>query len=238
MIKIAAVIPAFNEEDNIADVVDSINAIKSSFFLIHPIVVNDCSSDSTFEVITSLDCVALNLPINLGIGGAVQSGFKYAYQHNYDYVIQVDGDGQHPVKEIEKMYLELLEVNYDVIIGSRFILKEGFQSSVMRRFGITYFMWLNSILLGLKITDCTSGFRLINSKTLKLFCNYYPDEYPEPEAIVFMKLSGLSIGEIPVQMNERQGGVSSISFISSIYYMIKVTLAIFFTFIRIKFKSQ
>ncbi|PKV49784.1 hypothetical protein ATE84_1822 [Aquimarina sp. MAR_2010_214] len=238
MIKIAAIIPAFNEEENIEAVVDSIIDIKSLQFGIDPIVVNDCSRDRTVEIVKSLNCTVLDLPVNLGIGGAVQTGFKYAYENKYDYAIQVDGDGQHPANEIEKLFLNMIKDNCDVIIGSRFILNEGFQSTALRRFGIQYFMWLNKVLLGIKITDCTSGFRLVNCKVLKLVCDYYPDEYPEPESIVFFRLNNLKIKEVPVEMKERLGGVSSIGFVSSVYYMIKVTLGIFFTFIRVKFQKN
>lgn len=237
MIKIAAIIPAFNEEENIKGVVDSINDLESLYFSIDAIVVNDCSNDNTIEIIESLNCIVLDLPVNLGIGGAVQTGFKYAYQNEYDYAIQVDGDGQHPAGEIEKLFLTIKENSYDVVIGSRFILNEGFQSTVLRRFGIRYFMWLNKVLLGITITDCTSGFRLVNFKVLELVCNYYPDKYPEPESIVSFRLNNFKIKEVPVHMKERLGGVSSIGFISAIYYMVKVTLGIFYTFIRIKFRK-
>lgn len=238
MIKIAAIIPAFNEEKAIAAVVNDINqSSNSSNIIIDPIVVNDCSLDNTEKIIGKLNCVALNLPINLGIGGAVQTGFKYAFENNYDYAIQVDGDGQHPANEIPKLIAAAQQYNYDVVIGSRFITKEGFQSSSIRRFGINYFKWLNKLLVGKTIYDSTSGFRLINKKTLALVYEIYPDEYPEPEAIILYSLNNLTIGEVPVEMKERQGGKSSIGFGASIYYMFKVSLAIIYTFIRIKFKK-
>lgn len=238
MIKVAAIIPAFNEESNIKSVVDNINSITGSQFAIEPIVINDCSTDNTLEIIRTINCIAIDLPINLGIGGAVQTGFIYAFQNGYDYAIQVDGDGQHPANEIEKMFIAIHESKYDVLIGSRFLRKEGFQSTLLRRLGIQYFMQLNKLLLGIKITDCTSGFRILNHKALGAVCEYYPDDYPEPESIVFFKLNGFRLKEVPVLMKERGGGVSSINFSSSIYYMIKVTLAIFYTFIRIKFQKK
>lgn len=238
MIKIAAIIPAYNEENSIANVVnDIISQNKKTNYRVDPIVVNDSSKDNTKKIIEKLDCVALNLPINLGIGGAVQTGYKYAFINGYDYAIQVDGDGQHPACEIQNLVDEILVSENDIIIGSRFISKEGFQSSFIRRQGINYFKWLNNFLLGIKITDSTSGFRLLNKKALKLVVNYYPDEYPEPESIILFSLNKLKIKEVPVKMIERQGGVSSINTLSSIYYMLKVTLAIIFTYIRIKFKK-
>lgn len=238
MIRIAAVVPAYNEENAISAVIDDINAIAKEHKLsIDVVVVNDCSTDSTFHVISNLNCIALDLPINLGIGGAVQTGFKYAFDNKYDYAIQIDGDGQHPATEIPKIVAKAIQENFDVVIGSRFIDNQGFQSSAIRRFGINYFKWLNRFLVGAKVTDSTSGFRLINRKVLENVYDYYPDEYPEPEAIIIYTMNGFSIAEVSVNMKERQGGVSSIGFFSSIYYMFKVTLAILFTFIRIKFRT-
>jgi glycosyltransferase involved in cell wall biosynthesis len=237
--RIAAIIPAYNEEKAIAAVISDINNIaKEKQLHIDAIVVNDCSKDTTSEVISKLNCIALNLPINLGIGGAVQTGFKYAFENNYDYAIQVDGDGQHPASEIPVILKKAMEENADVVIGSRFISKNGFQSSAIRRFGINYFKWLNRILVGVIVNDSTSGFRMINKKVLALVSEYYPDEYPEPEAVILYSLNHFKIVEIQVTMKERQGGVSSIGALSSIYYMFKVTLAIVYTFIRIKFKKK
>lgn len=238
MTRIAIVIPAFNEEEAITAVVDDLNAVAKQHQLdLKVIVVNDCSTDNTSEVISKLNCIALDLPINLGIGGAVQTGFKYAFANGCDYAIQVDGDGQHPAAEIPKLVNVALQQNADVVIGSRFIDKEGFQSSALRRFGINYFKRLNKMLVGVTVNDSTSGFRLISKKVLEVVSDYYPDEYPEPEAIILYSLKGFKIVEVPVIMKERQGGVSSIGRFSSVYYMFKVTLAILYTFIRIKFKK-
>lgn len=237
--RIAAIVPAYNEEAAISSVVNDINALaKSQQLSIDVIVVNDCSKDSTSEVISKLNCIALNLPINLGIGGAVQTGFKYALKNNYDYAIQIDGDGQHPASEIPKIVNAAINNDFDVVIGSRFISKEGFQSSAFRRMGINYFKWLNRFLVGTVVNDSTSGFRLINRKVLEIVTEYYPDEYPEPEAIIVYSLNNFKIGEVSVTMKERQGGVSSIGTFASFYYMFKVTLAILFTFTRMKFKRK
>ena len=236
--KIAAIVPAYNEETSIAAVVEDILQLASAQKLfITVVVVNDCSKDATSDIISKLNCVALHLPVNLGIGGAVQTGFKYAVENGFDCAIQIDGDGQHPASEIPKLIRAAQEQQLDVVIGSRFISKSGFQSSATRRLGINYFKWLNRFLVGVLINDSTSGFRLINKKTLEIVSDYYPDEYPEPEAIILFALQHLKIGEVAVQMKERQGGTSSIGAFSSIYYMFKVSLAIMYTFIRIKFKK-
>ena len=142
MIKIAVVIPAYNEEESIAAVVANVNSISTSELMIVPVVVNDCSKDSTLKIISGLNCIALNLPINLGIGGAVQTGIKYAFNNGFDYAVQIDGDGQHPTGPIPTLMQELQKNYWDVVIGSRFIKNEGFQSTVMRRSGIKYFQWI------------------------------------------------------------------------------------------------
>jgi len=150
----------------------------------------------------------------------------------------MDGDGQHPPSELEKIILPFLNDNADVVIGSRYIEKEGFQSTFMRRLGINYFKWLNQRLVGVKICDSTSGYRAVNRKALKIVSNYYPDEYPEPESIVLYSMMNLKIIEVPVTMRERQGGESSIRSYKTIYYMFKVTLGTIFLFIRLKFNGK
>ena len=237
--KFAIIVPAFNEERSIANVVNEINnVLLSNHYQADIIVVNDCSIDSTATLISNLKCISLNLPINLGIGGAVQTGFLFAFEHGYDFAIQIDGDGQHPADELPKLINAAIDNKFDVVIGSRFISKQGFQSSAMRRFGINYFKLLNRMLVGVDILDSTSGFRLINRKALEIVCEYYPDEYPEPESIIMYSLANLRIGEVAVEMKERTNGVSSIGNVASVYYMFKVSLAILFTFVRIKFKSK
>lgn len=230
--KIAVVIPAYNEEESIAIVVNSINSLRAEGLEFNPVVVNDCSKDRTKEIISELNCVALNLPINLGIGGAVQSGIKYAFDNGFDYAIQVDGDGQHPAQFIPVLQNEMEKNGWDVAIGSRFIQNEGFQSTMMRRGGIKYFQWLLGFITGTNITDPTSGMRMMNRKTMKELYAYYPDEYPEPEALIIYSRRGLKFGEVPVQMSERLGGVSSIRGFGAVYYMFKVSIAIIFTYLR------
>jgi glycosyltransferase involved in cell wall biosynthesis len=231
--KIAAVVPAYNEAHAITGVVKELRLVaETNGIQLTVVVVNDCSTDTTGPIIDGLPCVALHLPVNLGIGGAVQTGFRFALENNFDYAIQVDGDGQHPAGEIPGLLAAAMENKWDVTIGSRFLTNEGFQSSAVRRAGIGYFARLNKWLTGFTIYDTTSGFRLLNRDALAVVNDYYPDEYPEPEAIVLYARKKLSVGEVPVKMRERQGGVSSINSVRAVYYMWKVTLACLFTRMR------
>ena len=232
--RILIVVPCFNEEAAIATVVREINEVKREFGLrLDVLVVNDCSTDNSMGIIQGLDCLYLDLPVNLGIGGAMQAGYKYAYRNAYDIAVQMDGDGQHPAHELIKILHPILEGRGDVIIGSRFLNKTGFQSTAIRRIGINYFRRLNFMLIRRAIYDSTSGFRAFNRRTLKIVNDYYPDEYPEPESIVQFGLYNLRIVEVPVTMRERQGGVSSINTGRAVYYMLKVTLGILFVYVRL-----
>lgn len=235
IISVAVIIPAYNEEESITNVVESINSLRTdSTYILHPIVVNDCSKDATYTIASKLNCVVLDLPVNLGIGGAMQTGFIYAYKNRFDYAIQVDGDGQHPAIEIPKLVNEIIAKQKDVVIGSRFINNKGFQSTFVRRLGILFLkFWLKEVC-GATVNDSTSGFRIVNRKSMELILDYYPDEFPEPESLVMFVLNNLQIAEVPVNMLERQGGQSSIRNLKTVYYMIKVSMAIFFTYIKIK----
>ena len=233
--RIAVIVPAFNEEKSIVDVVAGIHEVAAENDLnIDIIVVNDCSADATAELISQLNCISLHLPVNLGIGGAMQTGFQFAFENGYDLAIQIDGDGQHPANEIPKLLSAHEKNSADVVIGSRFLEKKGFQSTTLRRTGINYFRFLNKLFAGVNITDSTSGFRLLNKRALEVVSEYYPDEYPEAEAIVLYSKKKLKITETSVEMKKRQGGTSSIDFFSSIYYMWKVSLGIIFPLIRTK----
>jgi glycosyltransferase involved in cell wall biosynthesis len=230
--RIAVVIPAYNEAESIASVVAAVNALKLEEAVLSPVVVNDCSTDATAEVISRLPCVGLHLPINLGIGGAVQTGLKYAFRNQFDLAIQIDGDGQHPPRYIPLLFEQLRRNGWDVAIGSRFIDKEGFQSTLLRRWGIQFLQWLLKAVSGGVVLDPTSGMRLMNRRAMKMLCDFYPDEYPEPEAIILYTRHGLKFGEVPVEMSERLGGQSSIQGFHSLYYMFKVSIAIIFTYLR------
>lgn len=221
--KTLIIIPAYNESENIEKVVAN---IKESCPEYDYIIINDCSTDNTAEICKANNFNYLDLCCNLGIGGGVQSGYKYARKNGYDYAVQIDGDGQHDPKYISQMIEVLEKENADMAVGSRFITKEGFQSSGMRRFGITFLSTLIRIVCGASVKDVTSGFRVVNKKYIDFFSREYADDYPEPEAIVAVTLSGGKVVEAPVIMREREGGISSISPFKSIYYMIKVSLAI------------
>lgn len=217
------VIPAYNEEGNLEKTVRDIRENAPDFDYV---IVNDCSTDNTLGMCREKGFSCLNLPVNLGIGGAVQTGYRYAYYHGYDLAVQFDGDGQHSAKFLAQMAKVLEETESDMVIGSRFIEKEGFQSSGLRRIGIRYFSLLIKLLTGKTVTDPTSGMRMINRKLLKKFTNEYPKDYPEPESVVTVLSEKHKVTEIPVVMNEREEGISSISLRNSVYYMIKVSFAV------------
>lgn len=223
------IIPAYNEAENIVKTVEAIKEKAKGFDYI---IINDCSTDRTKNICEENGYNIINLPINLGIGGAVQTGYKYAYNHDYDIAVQVDGDGQHDPLFLEVMAQYLEEHSADMIIGSRFIEKKGFQSSRARRIGIIFFTKLIKIMTGATITDPTSGLRMVGRNVIELFSNDYPRDYPEPESVVAILRRHMKVIEIPVVMKEREGGVSSISLKKSVYYMIKVTLAILIERIR------
>ena len=217
------VIPAYNEEGNLEKTVRDIRENAPDFDYV---IVNDCSTDNTLGMCREKGFSYLNLPVNLGIGGAVQTGYRYAYYHGYDLAVQFDGDGQHSAKFLAQMAKVLEETESDMVIGSRFIEKEGFQSSGLRRIGTRYFSLLIKLLTGKTVTDPTSGMRMINRKLLKKFTNEYPKDYPEPESVVTVLSEKHKVTEIPVVMNEREEGISSISLRNSVYYMIKVSFAV------------
>lgn len=223
------IIPAYNEEACIENTVRDIMKNAPDFDYI---VINDCSRDRTQEICQNNHFNHINLPVNLGIGGAVQTGYKYAVAHDYDFAVQVDGDGQHDPRFLQQMLDIMKEKQLDMLIGSRFIDKKGFQSSSLRRTGIRYFTWLIHLLTGQTITDPTSGLRMINRDIIQIFAKDYPRDYPEPESIVAILKRKKKVQEIPVIMRARAGGISSISPLNSIYYMIKVTIAILIERIR------
>jgi hypothetical protein len=221
--KTLVIIPAYNESENIERVV---NNLIENYPQYDYVIINDCSNDNTEEICKTNGYNYISLPVNLGIGGGVQTGYQYAVQKNYDIAIQMDGDGQHNPEYIEKLIEPIIKNEADMIIGSRFIEKQGFQTSFARRFGINIIKIIIKICCGAKVTDTTSGFRASNKALNLLFSKEYAHDYPEPEAIVVAKLNGFRIGEVPVIMNEREGGISSINNLRSIYYMIKVSLAL------------
>jgi glycosyltransferase involved in cell wall biosynthesis len=231
--KILVILPCYNEAASIVNLIQEFYDFRGSGgYLFDLVVINDCSKDDTSILARDAKVPVIDLPVNLGIGGAMQTGFQYARQKEYDLAVQMDGDGQHPPIELKKLLDQYFSTGENIIIGSRFINKEGFQSSLLRRFGIKYFHWINRLLTGNSIYDITSGFRLYNRKAIELVATSYPDEYPEPEALILFSKEKLSVREVPVVMRERQGGVSSITNFSQLYYMLKVTLAMIFSKIR------
>lgn len=223
MEKVLIIIPAYNEEKNIERVVDN---IIENYPQYDYLVVNDGSKDQTAKICRKKGYSHLNLPVNLGIGGAVQAGYQYAYANDYDLAVQIDGDGQHDVFYIEEMIRKMKEEQAQIAIGSRFIRKEGFQSSRARRFGIHFLSNLIFLCTGKRIYDVTSGFRIVDRFFIRYYAENYPMDYPEPEAIVTAFLNRAKIVEVPVIMREREGGSSSIHSWKSMYYMIKVSLAV------------
>jgi glycosyltransferase involved in cell wall biosynthesis len=222
-LKILAIIPAFNEEKSILIVV---NSIKKSNQNIDILVVNDKSLDATEKILIENSINHLSLPINLGIGGAVQSGFLYAQQFKYDVAVQVDGDGQHPAAEIQNLLNPIIKNGVDFVIGSRYQNSDQIVSSRARKWGGGLLSFLIFLLTRKHISDPTSGFRAYNRRTINYLCSYYPQEYPEPISVLELLDNGFNFSEVPVLMKEREFGTSSITGINTLFYMIKVMFAI------------
>jgi glycosyltransferase involved in cell wall biosynthesis len=231
--KTLIIIPVYNEAENIEPVIRNLVKENQPWDIL---VVNDASTDHSSEIASGTGLAeVVDLPFNLGIGGGVQTGFKYARMNGYDYALQFDGDGQHKVEEIYKL-LELVKAGpADVAIGSRFNRRhDGFKSSLLRRTGIKIFEMFSFLLIRQRITDHTSGFRAFNRKAIEFLAENYPSDYPEPEAVVLLGKNGFIMKEVFTQMQERQGGVSSITLLKGPYYMVKVMLSMFMASIRSK----
>ncbi len=221
--RVLVIIPCYNEQDSIVQVVANLHrAYPAADFL----VVNDCSTDASQQILQQNAYPHINLPINLGIGGGVQSGYMYALQHGYDITVQMDGDGQHNPEYLAQLIAPVEEGRLDMCIGSRFINKEGFQTSTMRRLGIRILSGLIRILTGAKVLDVTSGLRACNRQLTAYYAENYAQDYPEPEAIISAVINGYNVGEVPVIMHERQAGESSIGPLKGAYYMIKVSISL------------
>jgi glycosyltransferase involved in cell wall biosynthesis len=225
------IVPAFNEEASIAGVVGELLAYDPG---LRVVVVDDGSTDRTAEVARASGAKVLSLPFNLGIGGAVQTGFRYAWEQGFDVAVRADGDGQHDPAELDAILRPVLADEADVAVGSRFIGGEGYRSSRSRRVGIRLLAWIVSALTRQRITDPTSGFQAANRLGIRLFAADYPHDYPEAEATVMVFKHRLRLQEVPVKMRARETGRSSITTMRSVYYMIKVVLAIFVALFRRK----
>ena len=219
-----AVVPALNEEETIGRVIDEIRAFDSGFEIV---VVDDGSVDRTAGVAADRGAYVLRLPFNLGIGGAVQTCYRFAFEHGYDLAVQIDGDGQHDPSQLPKILGPVLAGEADLCVGSRFTGDGAYRSSFARRVGIKIFAGVVSAVVRQKVTDTTSGFRAVNRRGIALFAADYPHDYPEVEATVMCVKHKLRLKEVPVEMRERGGGASSITAVRSVYYMTKVLLAIF-----------
>ena len=216
-------IPAYNEEDNILNTCADLEQHCPDMDML---VINDCSRDRTLQLLEDHRINHLNLTVNLGIGGAVQAGYQYARDHGYEIAIQFDGDGQHEAEYLHALIQPILDGEADIAIGSRFIEREGFQSSRTRRMGINLLSRLINLLSGVQVNDVTSGMRAVNRWFIEEYAKHYAQDYPEPEALLYAGLCGARIREVAVQMRERQNGTSSISTMKSAYYMIKVSLSL------------
>lgn len=229
MKKVLMIIPAYNEEESIRSTVEGIIAYREQVdFHLDYVVINDGSTDKTKQILLDNGFHAIHLVMNLGIGGAVQTGYKYALEQDYDVAVQFDGDGQHDIRSLASLVQPIFNGEADMVIGSRFIgttLSE-FQTSFMRRFGINVISNMIKLATGTRIYDTTSGYRLGNKKVIQQFAKRYPSKYPEPESTVHLLKSNYKVVEAPANMFERMGGVSSITPIKSIRYMVEVCSSI------------
>jgi glycosyltransferase involved in cell wall biosynthesis len=219
-----AIVPALNEADSIGGVIDELRAFDPGFDVV---VVSDGSVDRTAEVAAEHGARVVRLPFNLGIGGAVQTGFRYAWENGYELAVRCDGDGQHDPGELPKVLAPVLAGDADIVVGTRFGSDDGYRSSAARRAGIRLLAAVVSVIARQRVTDTTSGFQALNRKALALFAADYPHDYPEVEGMVMTIKHRLRLKEVPVRMREREHGRSSITALRSIYYMAKVLLALF-----------
>ena len=223
------IIPAYNESPILPQLIAEIEAKTPDFDYV---IINDGSTDGTIDTCHEHNLHAIHLIANLGIGGAVQAGYKYALENGYDIAIQLDGDGQHDPGSADELIQPILDGQADFVIGSRFIAKQGFQTTIFRRMGIGWLNFVLRIITHRKFTDATSGLRAANRKVIRLFAANYPYDYPEPETICSVVRLGFKVMEAPVVMRERTTGKSSIRPFHVTYYLLKVTLAIFIANIK------
>lgn len=221
--RVAVIVPAFNEARSLPALAAELGA--------HPLrpevcVVDDGSSDGTAAVAAGLGLTVVRLPFNLGIGGAVQAGYAWCAARGHDVAVQVDGDGQHDPADLAALLAPVLAGRADLVVGSRFLTPGGFRSTAARRAGIRYLCWFLRLRCGARVTDPTSGYRAASRRAIELFAAAYPSDYPEPEAIALALRAGLTVEEVPARMRERAHGASSISALRSLYYLVKVSLAL------------
>jgi glycosyltransferase involved in cell wall biosynthesis len=223
------IVPALNEAGSIGAVIDEVRAQDPGFEVL---VIDDGSTDQTAGVARAAGAILLQLPFNVGIGGAVQAGYQYARDRGFDIVVRIDGDGQHDPGEIADLLEPILDDRADMVVGTRFAKGGGYRGTRLRRVGIRLFAAVVSMMVRARVTDTTSGFRAVNQKAIRLFAADYPQDYPEVESIVLLARHKLRMIEVPVQMRVRETGNSSITALRSVYYMIKVLLALFIGLFR------
>jgi len=226
--EIVVLVPAYNEESTIAEVIAE---IRSALPQAEVVVINDGSADRTGELARKARAVTIDLPFNLGIGAAMQTGYRYARAHGHSVAVQVDGDGQHVPAEIPRLLAPLAE-GADLVIGSRFASGRTYRAPLSRRLGMLFFSRAVSLLTGKRFLDTTSGFRAANRKVIEFYSRHYPSDYPEPEAILLLSRAGFRVTEVPAVIRERGGGHSSITLLRGLYYMVKVSLALFMGRVR------
>lgn len=239
MKKVLIIVPSYNEEDNIIASIESIKRFRQNYkgglIDLDYIIINDGSLDATYNICKAKDLKLISHSKNLGIGAAVQTGYKYAQLGDYDIAVQFDGDGQHDIESILDLIEPIAKGRANLTVGSRFIADlSKFRSTALRRIGIRFLSTVISIILGFKIYDVTSGYRACDRELIAYFAKEYPYDYPEPESLVSLSKLGYKIEEVAVNMFAREGGRSSITPIKSLYYMIKVTTAIIITGIQRK----
>jgi hypothetical protein len=227
-VRLLAIIPAYNEQEALGGLLAELRALPRDGFDLDIVVVDDGSTDRTSDVAHAGGARVLRLCRNLGIGGAVQCGLRLAHREGYDAAVQIDGDGQHPPGEL----VRLLQRRADIVVGTRYRERTGFQSTVLRRLGSWWLRVVLRVVARLRISDPTSGFRVFGKRALRLFDHTYPYDFPEPESLAIARAAGLTVDEVPVTMRERQGGKSSIAAFDSIYYMVKVTVAVVLAYAR------
>jgi len=233
-VRVLVVVPALNEERSVGPLVADIRAESQKLGIeIVPVVIDDGSTDRTAEVAAAAGARVVQLPKNLGIGGAVQTGLRLAWREGFSCAVQVDGDGQHPPHELGKLLALLKETPApDLVVGTRYEDRQGFQSTLLRRIGSGWLRWVLRHVAGVPSTDPTSGYRLYGPRALALFERTYPYDYPEPESLAMARAAGLTIREVPVIMRARMAGTSSITSWRTAYYMLKVSLAVTLCYVR------
>jgi hypothetical protein len=227
--RVLLIVPAYNEAESLPALIAELTSLYPDYEVV---VINDGSTDCTVDVVRGTRVRLVSLPCNLGIGGAVQTGFRIAHDEGFDIAVQVDGDGQHPPDQVYPIVDAVMRSGCDIVIGSRFLGSAGFKSTPLRKIGIQFFSAWLSAMCHTRITDATSGFRAYNARALNLLSVEYAEDYPEVEAVLIAHRFGLRIGEVPVQMSARSAGTSSIGSVRSVGYMLKVSLAIFMGAIR------